>query len=93
MSNGNNWMGEVDLSYKDKEDLAQSVKVIKDGFDEYQPLAPLQYETLDDHREVAPGITRSLFSDGTRIVCNYTKEPYTFERKEVKPEDYLVIKP
>jgi len=93
MSNGNNWMGEVDLSYKDKEDLAQSVKVIKDGFDEYQPLAPLQYETLDDHREVAPGITRSLFSDGTRIVCNYTKEPYTFEGKEVKPEDYLVIKP
>lgn len=93
MNNGNNWMGEVDLSYKDKEDLAASVKVIKEGYDEYLPMAYLQYETLDDHREIAPGIKRSLFSDGTRIICNYTDKPYTFEGVEIPGEDYIVMKP
>ena len=93
MNNGNNWMGEVDLSYKDKEDLANSVKVIKEGYDEYQPLANLQYETLDDHEEIAPGITRSLFSDGSRIICNYTKDAYTYENQTVPAEDYIVVKP
>ena len=86
-------MGEVDLSYKDKEDLANSVKVIKEGYDEYQPLAYLQYETLDDHEEIAPGITRSLFSDGSRIICNYTKDAYTYENQTVPAEDYIVVKP
>ena len=93
MNNGNNWMGDVDLSYKDKEDLAQSVKVIKDGFDEYQPLAHLQYETLDDHEEIAPGLTRSVFSDGTQIICNYSDKAARYDGKDVPPLDYLTIKP
>lgn len=93
MNNGNNWMGEVDLSYKDKEDLENSVRVIKEGYDEYLPMAYLQYETLDDHEEIAPGITRSLFSDGTRIICNYSDKSYSFEGIEVPAEDYALIKP
>lgn len=93
MNNGNNWMGEVDLSYKDKEDLANSVRVIKEGYDEYLPMAYLQYETLDDHEEIAPGITRSLFSDGSRIICNYTETAFEFEGHQVAAEDYIVIKP
>jgi hypothetical protein len=93
MNNGNNWMGEVDLSYKDREDLQNSVKVIKEGFDEYQPMSYLQYETLDNHEEIAPGITCSTFSDGSIIICNYTNKVFRFKDSEVQAEDYLVIKP
>jgi hypothetical protein len=93
MNNGNNWMGEVDLSYKDREDLQNSVKVIKEGFDEYQPMSYLQYETLDNHEEIAPGVTCSTFSDGSMIICNYTNKVFRFKDSEVQAEDYLVIKP
>lgn len=92
MSNGNNWMGEEDLSYKDREDLEHSVRVIKEGYDEYRPLAYLQYETLDIHEELSENVCRSVFSDGTQIVCNYSDEPFPYEGQIVNANDYLVIK-
>ena len=87
-----NWMGAVDLTYKDKADLERSVAAIKRGYDEFQSLQELQLCTLDDNFEVAKGVKCSLYSNGTRIVVNYNKEPYTFEGQEVAPERYIVVK-
>lgn len=87
-----NWMGAVDLTYKDKADLERSVAAIKKGYDEFQSLLELQFCTLDDNFEVAKGVKCSLFSNGTRVVVNYNKEPYTFEGQEVAPESYIVVK-
>ena len=89
---GKNWMGETDLTYKDKADLERSVSIIKQGYDEFQTLQFLQYEHLDDHFEVAKGVKCSIYSDGTRVVTNYNKEPYTFEGKEIASESYIVVK-
>ncbi|MBR0300568.1 MAG: hypothetical protein IJQ93_09665 [Bacteroidales bacterium] len=91
MSNGNNWMGDKDLSYESPEDLQNSVKVIKDGYEEYRKLSHLQYETLDDHCEIAPGVTRSIFSDGTQIVCNYTGTPFVVNGQIIGAENYFVF--
>ena len=52
----------------------------------------LQYEFLDGHSELAPGVFRSVFSNGTQIVCNYTEEDFTYEGKTVKPMTYAVLK-
>jgi hypothetical protein len=89
---GSNWMGETDLLFANKKDLERSVSIIKQGYDEFQTLQFLQYEHLDDHFEVAKGVKCSIYSDGTRVVTNYNKEPYTFEGKEIAPESYIVVK-
>ena len=87
-----NWMGNSDLTYKDKADLERSVAVIKKGYDEYKKWQHLQFCTLDDHFELAEGVKCSVYSDGTRVVVNYTKEPYVFECQEVAPESYIFVK-
>ena len=87
-----NWMGNADLTYKNKADLERSVAVIKKGYDEYKKWQHLQFCTLDDHFELAEGVKCSVYSDGTRVVVNYTKEPYVFEGQEVAPESYIFVK-
>ena len=89
---GKNWMGETDLTIKDKADLERSVAVIKKGYDEFKTLQYLQLCHLDDNYELAKGVKCSHYSDGTRVVVNYTKEPYIYEGQEVAPENYIVLK-
>ena len=87
-----NWMGNADLTYKDKADLERSVAAIKRGYDAFKEWEYLQFETMEQHDKLAEGIYCSTYSDGSRVVVNYTKEPYTFEGKEVAAENYLIIK-
>ena len=89
---GSNWMGENDLTMRDKADLQRSVAAVKRGYDEFKTLQHLQYCTLDDNFELAKGVKCSVYSDGTRVVVNYNKEPYTYEGKEIAPESYVVVK-
>ena len=91
-SAGKNWMGETDLTMRDKKDLERSVAIIKKGYDEFKTWQHLQFCTLDDHFELAKGVKCSVYSDGTRVVVNYNKEPYTFEGQEVAPESYILVK-
>ena len=87
-----NWMGTADLTYKDKADLANSVSAIKKGYDEFKKWEHLQFETLEQHDKLAEGVYCSTYSDGTRVVVNYTKEPYRFEDTEVAAENYSIVK-
>jgi hypothetical protein len=89
---GSNWMGENDLTMRDKTDLQRSVAAVKRGYDEFKTLQHLQYCTLDDNFELAKGVKCSVYSDGTRVVVNYNKEPYTYESREVAAESYIVVK-
>ena len=89
---GSNWMGENDLTMANKADLERSVAAIKRGYDEFKILQHLQLCHLDDNYELAEGVKCSHYSDGTRVVVNYTKEPYIYEGQEVAPENYIVVK-
>ena len=89
---GSNWMGENDLTMVNKADLERSVAAIKRGYDEFKTLQHLQLCHLDDNYELAEGVKCSHYSDGTRVVVNYTKEPYIYEGQEVAPENYIVVK-
>ena len=86
-----NWMGNADLTYKDKADLERSVAAIKRGYDAFKEWAYLQFETMEQHDKLAEGVYCSTYSDGSRVVVNYTKMPYIFEGQEVAPENYLII--
>ena len=87
-----NWMGNVDLTYKDKADLERSIAAVKRGYDEFKKWEYLQFETMEQHDKLANGVYCSTYSDGSRVVVNYTKEPYMFEGVEVAPEYYAIIK-
>ena len=87
-----NWMGNADLTYKNKEDLERSVAAIKSGYDAFKEWEYLQFETMEQHDILAKGICCSTYSDGSRVVANYTKEPYFFEGKEVAAESYVIVK-
>ncbi len=87
-----NWMGTADLTYKDKADLEKSVAAIKRGYDEFKKWEHLQFETLEQHDKLAEGVYCSTYSDGTRVVVNYSKKPYLFEDVEVAAENYAIIK-
>ena len=86
-----NWMGNTDLTYKDKADLERSVAAVKRGYDAFKEWAYLQFETMEQHDKLAEGVYCSTYSDGSRVVVNYTKMPYIFDGLEVAPENYLII--
>lgn len=89
---GTNWMGEEDLICGTDEELTESVKAIKHGYDEFESMKELQFEFFEEHAEMAPNVFRSLFSNGTQIICNYSEKEFQFEGKTVKPMSYEVFK-
>ncbi len=87
-----NWMGNADLTIKDRSDLERSVSAIKKGYDLFMQWQHLQFETMEQHDRIADGVYCSTYSDGSRVVVNYNKEPYTFEGKEIAAENYVILK-
>lgn len=89
---GTNWMGDADIECGTDEILRDSVAAIRRGYDEFESMKELQYEFFEDHSELAPGVFRSLFSNGTQIVCNYSEKPFEYDGKMVEPMNYVVFK-
>lgn len=72
-----NWMGTNDLLCANEEQLEETFRQLKAMYDEYQPLAHLQYETMLRHDKIADGIYRVTYSDGTLVTVDYNTESYT----------------
>ncbi|MBP3663204.1 MAG: hypothetical protein J6J25_08885 [Bacteroidales bacterium] len=90
-----NWMGgrtktgvSKDLLCGTQQELEEAVAAIRKGCDHLAEYGHLQYEFMEDHCELAPQVFRTLWSDGTELICNYTEEPYTYKGVEVSPSDY-----
>ena len=93
VSNGTDWMGEGDLSCATDEALAASAAKIREGCDLWRPFARLQYEFIDGHERLADGVFLTTWSDGTRLVTNYTDAPFVFEGQTVGALDYALAVP
>ncbi len=76
-------------SYRDPKNLAK----IKEAHDEYKQLSYLQYEFMDDHRELSPDVFLTVYSDGSEIVTNYTDKAFQYKGATVNPMDYKLFKP
>ena len=70
-NDGKNWMGEGDLGCANAAELRDSVAKIKQGCNEFHRLSPLQLEFMEQHEQLAPGVFRTAFSDGSEIITNY----------------------
>ncbi len=74
--------------WKKAEPVEEVLKIYK----EYQPMAYLQYEFMDFHGEIAPQVFITRYSDGSEVITNYTKQPYTYKGQSVPAEDYKLFK-
>jgi len=85
-----NWMGTttLDLKVDTQEDLVAAVKAIRYGYDYLRQYGDLQYEFMEDHSEIAPGVFRSVYSDGTETICNYNSDPFVYKDREVAGESF-----
>ena len=86
-----NWMGDTDLKCSTEEELKRSVSAIKKGYDLMLKIGRLQYEFLESHEEIAPMVFKSLFSDSTEIICNYSAKAFSYRDKAVSPLSYEVF--
>ncbi|MDO5582155.1 MAG: DUF5696 domain-containing protein [Planctomycetia bacterium] len=90
---GKNWMGDADITCGTDEELVQSVKKIKEGYDEFEKMKYLQYEFMNDHSMIGENLFQTTFSDGTRIITNYNEAERSFEGKKIPAFGYIVLKP
>ena len=89
-----NWMGSLssDLRCETEEELQITVDAIKGGYDYLKEYGYIQYLTMEDHCRLSDGVFRTLFSDGTVTVCNYSDEPFIYEGVEIAPESWKVFR-
>jgi hypothetical protein len=80
LSSGNNWMGNDDLICTTEEDMERTVKLLAEMYSELAPLAYLQTEFIDRHDEIAPGVYRTFYSDGSVMTVDYNEGTYKLEK-------------
>lgn len=71
-----NWMGEQDMLCDTAARRVESVRMLKQMLDEYQPFSARQLAFMDRHDKLADGIYQTTYSDGYRVIVNYTEQDY-----------------
>lgn len=87
-----NWMGEKDFTCDGDEDMKMSVSLVKTALDDYEPLRHLQLEYMERYDYLGDGLEVATYSDGTRLVGNFSDNVKIFEDKEIEPFGYVMLK-
>ena len=83
-------MGDVDLTCETDEKLAESVSHNRRAVDDYGKLRHLQIAFMDGHDELAPGVFRTRYSDGSRVYVNYGDAAAAVDGVTVPARDWLL---
>jgi len=88
----NPWLGKTDCTCATDAELRTCVGKIKKEFDEYKSIRDLQFEFMEDHRKLAPGVFQISYSNGSLMIVNYNNLPYEYAKgQNVPPCDFIVI--
>jgi hypothetical protein len=85
-------MGENDFTCDGDEDMKMSVSLVKTALDDYEPLRHLQLEYMERYDYLGDGLEVATYSDGTRLVGNFSDNVKIFEDKEIEPFGYVMLK-
>ena len=85
-------MGTVDLEATTDEKMRQSVAWMKQGCDEYNRRSGLQFHFMQKHEALAPGLVRVTYSNGAKMLVNYTDVAAAIDGQAVPPMDYVVVR-
>lgn len=83
-------MGDLDLTCETDEALEKSVAAVKRGVDAYRKTWQLQYEFMDGHDELAPGVFRTTYSNGAKVYVNYNDRPATVDDVTVPAQNWIL---
>ncbi len=87
-----NWMGDEDLKCDMTSDLTPIIKALKQAQAYMKEFAPLQYEFMISHEELASEVVKCTYSNGTEVVCNYSDNPFTYKGETVSALNYKIFK-
>ena len=66
---------------------------IKEAYDDYVKMRHLQYEFMDEHRELTQGVFLTGYSDGSEVVTNYSDKPFEYKGQSVPARDFKLFAP
>lgn len=69
------------LNTADNTSMAKSVEKIRHMYDYYKELSRLQFEFMENHRELSDGVFESEYSDGTTVTVDYNNLDYRVEKQ------------
>lgn len=75
-----NWMGDIDMRCATEEEMTECIGAMKDACDFIEKYGYLQYEFIDSHDEIADGVFKTVYSDGTVVTVDYNEETYEIKR-------------
>ncbi len=65
---------------------------VKPLYEEYQKVAHLQLEFMEDHKQLADGVYLTAYSNGDEVVTNYSNITFEYKGKPVFAKDYKLFK-
>ncbi len=66
---------------------------IKTAHDDYKKVRHLQFEFMQEHKEISPNVFSVHYSNGEEMICNYNKTPFDYNGVKVAPMDYVLLTP
>ena len=66
---------------------------VAEAYKEYKQLAYLQLEFMENHKEIAPNVFLTVYSDGSKTVVNYNKKDFHYKGETIKALDFKLYKP
>ena len=86
-----NWMGEDDFTCDGEEDMKKCVSLIRSALEDHKRLCHLQLEFMDSYDVLGDGLEMATYSDGTRLVGNFSDTAKKYEDKEIEPYGYAIL--
>lgn len=87
-----NWMGDEDISCETDQALAAGVAAVKAGVEDYSTRSHLQTEFMEEHEMLAPNVSRTIYSDGSEIIANYSNADFVYKGRTVRSLGYILVK-
>lgn len=80
VNDGRDWIGKGDLTVESDEAIEEGAVQMKQLSDLYDELSYLQYEFMEAHDEIQPGVFKTVYSDGSATIVDYNKKEYQLIR-------------
>ena len=77
--------------YASTKKVLSNLDRIKKEYDDFQKLAHLQLEFIEDHRQIKDGVFQTTYSNADAVIVNYNKEPATCRGITIPAQDYIYL--
>jgi|GEM_PF-1514400 len=75
-------------------DIARHLPHMKNEYEQIcLKLGHLQLEFIESQRSVADGVSETTYSDGSRVIVNYSRRKFSSGKKIVQPSTFEILKP